>query len=689
MGGNGSGRKRNESYNRRSDDQIDADNRKRQKELDSRRQGFFEPRQRALAPAPLPPPPPDTNTAAVGNGNATNPPPESTRIDKDHPNPTADNPLPGVNMSSVPEMFRLPMGEVLHDLRARMKRGQRQGNQYSHGVSSAGLFPWKSFDYQWPDPRLALKPPTVTDFLLPYFGRMRVFMPDRVLAHHLPGGRMPCKWHGYDSDCVVRDSFFNPQGPRASIDDDKGVTYIFTGRSRCKIRAEKDGESDDSSYFCNHSPEVLSLLPPNIRSTIGAVITPRRALSTGLIKSIVEEAAHNTSFLAMRSKFVAIQKEKFHEIIGSRGFAGSASNEVLRNTLYGCPPANNLLLETIRYDDVIPADLPSRQYLQSAFIARIMDLLPYFERSLQMIGGTALCGDKSYKAIKFVYTANSVEGRSLGSGSFRAYDSVYTVMNENNQVVAINFVLSGDNSEVESILEGIQRRYNIHGYEEVELFYTDSCCHEYNMLIKAMPSLARGDAVSASAGDNMNSRQMDPLLLPSAYNPELITSYESLVGFCDSLMESIKSIDTSESDTDVLIGFDVEWDTLTAEDKSRQKPELLQLATSDGKHIAVIKLSSVFQGITMQSLETTVNQHSVLRKLFDDSRVRACGVSVKGDVKRITNHYPEGLVGTNLYHRVFDPTTEGRTHYVIEHGRNTGRLKDLTEKFLGKRLNKV
>jgi hypothetical protein len=45
-------------------------------------------------------------------------------------------------------------------------------------------------------------------------------------------------------------------------------------------------------------------------------------------------------------------------------------------------------------------------------VSRITDLLPFFERSLQMIGGTVLKADKSYKVVKFVYTANNVEGRS-------------------------------------------------------------------------------------------------------------------------------------------------------------------------------------------------------------------------------------------------------------------------------------
>ena len=163
-----------------------------------------------------------------------------------------------------------------------------------------------------------------------------MFLPDRVTPQYLPNGKLPCKWHGYDHDCVRRDSFFNPQGPRACIDDDQGITYIFSGR------------------------------------------------------------------------------------------------------------------------------------------------------------------------------------------------------------------------------------------------------HEYSMLIQAMPSLSRGDVLTAVA----NSSDLDLLLLPASYKPEAITSYESLVEFCNALVQSVDATDGNE---DILLGFDVEWDSLTAADKKRQKPEVMQLATADGN---ILQLSS-------------------------------------------------------------------------------------------------
>ena len=93
---------------------------------------------------------------------------------------------------------------------------------------------------------------------------------------------------------------------------------------------------------------------------------------------------------------------------------------------------------------------------------------------------------------------------------------------------------------------------------------------------------------------------------------------------------------------------------MTAADKKRQKPEVMQLATVDGNYIAVIKLSCVFPGIQPESTEATVVKYSVLKSVFDHPRIQASGVGVKGDITRFLKHYHEGLVSSNLQKRVFD-----------------------------------
>jgi hypothetical protein len=242
-------------------------------------------------------------------------------------------------------------------------------------------------------------------------------------------------------------------------------------------------------------------------------------------------------------------------------------------------------------------------------------------------------------------------------------------MNEHNQIVAIHFVQSGDNSEMESILSRIQHRYGIHGYEEVDLFYTDNCCHEYSMIVHAIPSLGHGDALGTTANSVSRSSELDIIHLPENYRPSVIMEYKDLYTFCATLLQSVNVMD---ADKDVLLGFDVEWDSLTLKDKKKQKPELMQLATADGKHIAVIKLSKVFFGLSLQSNDGMVAKFNALKSLFDHPKVHASGVGVHSDITRFLNDYPEGLVGSSFYRRVFDAKNTGQKHCVIQKGKEKG-----------------
>jgi hypothetical protein len=59
--------------------------------------------------------------------------------------PTAEDPLPGVNLSRIPKIFRLRVGLVMEKLRERMKKGKIQSNQHIKH-SASGSFPWRDVD---------------------------------------------------------------------------------------------------------------------------------------------------------------------------------------------------------------------------------------------------------------------------------------------------------------------------------------------------------------------------------------------------------------------------------------------------------------------------------------------------------------------------------------------------------------
>jgi hypothetical protein len=81
------------------------------------------------------------------------------------------------------------------------------------------------------------------DFLLPYFCRILVHIPDKALAHHLPNGRMPCKWHGWDNNCCTNARVFSQHGPRTVFHENGSIEYKFYSTYYCSIRENESKEA--------------------------------------------------------------------------------------------------------------------------------------------------------------------------------------------------------------------------------------------------------------------------------------------------------------------------------------------------------------------------------------------------------------------------------------------------------------
>jgi hypothetical protein len=156
-------------------------------------------------------------------------------------NQSDDDILPSVDMSRVPSIFRQPIARVLADLRSRMSK-KSPSNQHVYHTTGSSDFPWISTEFNWPAAFTLQRQVTFADFLLPKFGRLRFFAPDKVMPHSLPNGRMPCNWHGFDHDCVVKNSFFNPIGPRPFFDSDGEVCYVICSKYKCSIREKEQAD---------------------------------------------------------------------------------------------------------------------------------------------------------------------------------------------------------------------------------------------------------------------------------------------------------------------------------------------------------------------------------------------------------------------------------------------------------------
>lgn len=664
--GNGRGRKRGTGYNRRTDAEIARDKRREHERLAARRRDFFmaKPQER---PSSVPPTVAVLNTPMDANAQDDHEEPpgkiggKSEGIRRGFPPPTDDDPLPGVVMSNVPVIFRLKVGKLMSKLRESMQAGSRQANQFFRSNDGVKRFDWTTFEYQWGDPTM-LPNPTAADFLAPQFARIIFFAPDRTRPHMLFQGCMPCKWHGFDpapdgNPCTCRDSFYN-NFVRTFDDKDGTAGFFFSSRYYCKIRRAQNSSSGDSGesedqigdasdhayYFAGHDPDVMRFLTDDIRDMLDLVVTKRRAITRAFSDEIFEQAALKSSFLSIRKKAVSHRQNLFYKIL--KRIDAYRKNKTVQSSLFIMSRVEHEKALKLNVQDVV-AEIPLRQYLEKHFLLRALNLLPYYERCLQLVSGRVLCGDKSYKVIRFVF----VQGAD--TTAVRAFDSVYTVMNEYNQVVAINFVRAGDYDEMESILKGIQHRYNIHGYEDVRLFYTDSCCHEYNMLVRAMPTLGDRDPVPPRA-DQFEQN------LPLAQLPVHPVFVTTKGGFLESAVPILEHLDAAVHV--VPIGFDIEWDSLSTQSRQEQFPETLQLAVEFGNttRVLVISLRRTFPEMILREgnvnytvdVSTWCQYNSTLLRILTHKNSLLVGVGVKGDVTRLKKSFPAEFVGTT--HNVGD-----------------------------------
>lgn len=192
------------------------------------------------------------------------------------------------------------------------------------------------------------------------------------------------------------------------------------------------------------------------------------------------------------------------------------------------------------------------------FNQSIERLLGWYEKKLQNVSGSILSGDKTYIVVKYVLT----------TAGARAYDSLYTIMNEYNQVMSLKFCYSGSEDEVEDMLQSLRSRLTLQGIGPIDLFYTDNCCCEYSTLVKAFPEL-QDDRKKMKSIENITvelAEISEPLNTNRPYNlltmpnePVLIINYHDL----SSWIQKVRTIIT----THTYVGFDIEWDSTFGTDR--------------------------------------------------------------------------------------------------------------------------
>ena len=282
----GRGRKKNASYKRRTNVQIEEDNRKKgaqQRKNKERWHGFSAQPNHPDGTSAQPNHPDGTShtDGMVAAASVTS-----------HAFLTTSGDVPDNYLQGIPQIFWSKVRVVISEVRKDIKAGKSWS-------AISQKFP-DGLEYHWTDPVLKANPEAV-DFLLRPFCRLKFFSPDRQMAHHLNDGKMPCPWHGTASTCVIRNTIFNPNGPRMIYDGDGSRIFLFSGRYLCKINRDLNSATKNSSpedetkedtenhsfYFLAHDPRLMQYYSHSVRTALGAIITRKKAVSFSLYRDVL------------------------------------------------------------------------------------------------------------------------------------------------------------------------------------------------------------------------------------------------------------------------------------------------------------------------------------------------------------------------------------------------------------------
>jgi hypothetical protein len=220
----------------------------------------------------------------------------------------------------------------------------------------------------------------------------------------------------------------------------------------------------------------------------------------------------------------------------------------------------------------------------------------------------------------------------------------------------------------------------VHGFEEVKVFYTDNCCQEYDTLIRCFDSLTRQDG-----------NFVQPLKVPALLKLPCQSKVKTLNTYAHQLVpvavEVLEHLDSRQEETLLVIGFDLEWDSLTVEQRSNSHPEILQLATADGSLYDFAHIMEIYNGIP----ENGRKDKPVLASILRHRNALLVGVHVNNDTTFLIHHYPNEFMGAKdtLKRKYFELAVQARCASLIVNAQGEGKLASLLQIFDEQGLDKV
>jgi len=410
--------------------------------------------------------------------------------------------------------------EILHHqerfLESIKKKISNATVRSKNGTKFKAAFPYSDLWVHPPDPTRGF-PDLQTYWLQPVF----IWIPEFFWPDDFPKGRLPCP--NCKIDTHVTSEGWN-KNTRYVILQDR-CCRLLSFRYKCNacdqtLKQSKtklnslnlDRTPDNEKIFASFNAfddRVLQLMPAHIRSSFPFIMTARSGIQLTLIDKLADDLMFGKGFKGTQDYIIQSHLTRFHQLeknyyshmasYRSRYLQPSGQQSLSNKTaLLQCPKPFGTFDDADGYDGHYPSEhflndvwkiwFSCREVMYSAKEKKYFTREQYLHRRQQLVDGTIWCGDASHKLVKLALIRTGQA--TLGTTLTRPIHGLFTIMNEAEQVMWQRPLFSSSLTELKPELKlTILKRFLAHGYELPQLYYTDECCEDRNLLTNILQEL--------------------------------------------------------------------------------------------------------------------------------------------------------------------------------------------------------
>ncbi|CAM9365309.1 unnamed protein product, partial [Hapterophycus canaliculatus] len=266
----------------------------------------------------------------------------------------------------------------------------------------------------------------------------------------------------------------------------------------------------------------------------------------------------------------------------------------------------------------------------------------YLQRVGQLVDGTILAGDASFKYAKVIRLTSAEQ-----SSTSKPIQGIFTIMNEYEQASCVVFQKAMKTGSVHDLKNDLKNlfvnRYLGHGFKLPVILFSDECCEDRSMFAAMFREIEEETGVRLFDATDTDATaggvELEALALPEGKAGRVVWDSKAINLAVADLLQGCAAQGN-------VLGMDCEWEP-PFNGSSESAVCTLQLALPDGTSY-LFHLKRGARGTT----PSTFNGN--LKRLLSDGNITKVGVAVKGDGKRLERDYGVetcGMVDLRSYAR--------------------------------------